>query len=142
MRAAAFVGALAAGLFAQTALADADIAGIWDFETGSYHSLGCRLTGTLSLERRADGGFVCALDVKETCVSGRVIDTRQACQADQQGDALSIVSTLLSVSPPDTLYYPDDFALTILSPYRMQGRLSFADVEASATFFRRDGVIS
>lgn len=141
--AARVIAGLAMALWsASPSWADPNIAGLWDFEAGPYHSQSCRLIGTLHLTPRGEGRFDCAMQVKESCADGRVIDTEQTCEAEQDDTALVIISTLLSVNPPDAVYFPDDFDLTIMSATRMEGELAFADVIAPATFFRRLGIVS
>lgn len=119
-----------------------DISGAWGLETTArFHDGDCRLDGDAEIALRPEGGYACELKVVQSCLTGRVIQTRQRCSAEQTGDRVRIVSEIESVDPEGWPYYADNFRLTILHAGRMDGVLD-SIVSAPVTFFRRDGPVA
>jgi len=127
--------AIAAPAFSQTnRAAPANISGAWSFQTQTYAN-GCRMFGKMTIRPDANGRHVCTFATEEHCPD-IVAKAQESCTALRNGGALSIKSTVLSVSPK-VGYDPDDFDLKIDSSSYMSGTMrSFHS--APVEFFRGD----
>lgn len=145
--------ALAALMFAapiagaqENASADsADILGNWTFQTKSYRSGQCLMTGTMRLSSHPeDGVYKCELTAVEVCsLWGRSV-VLQSCAARRFGNQVSIrsnIEEMLEQKFEGLVYVPDNFTLTIQSPERMFGALVSA-VTAPVEFRRSEEGIS
>ncbi|MGD2134024.1 MAG: hypothetical protein PVI23_14615 [Maricaulaceae bacterium] len=136
---------------AQSIGAEADISGYWEFETKRY-DYGCKMTGEMTIApAETEGEYVGELIAREKC-DGITLETgeifgpveyyaEQTVVATRDGEALTIVSTLVRIDPPSTSYWPDDFVLEIIDGALMMGELRSADI-APVAFFRGDAPIA
>ncbi|MGD2134022.1 MAG: hypothetical protein PVI23_14605 [Maricaulaceae bacterium] len=120
---AAFCGDDARG---QDLAPNVDIAGVWTLQTKVFQGV-CRMTGALTLDPTgAPNEYVGRLEAHQRCV---LDDWRedtlavQSVRAVRDGDHLSIVSTIESVTPGTGPYAPDNFELTIVDGALMSGEL-------------------
>jgi hypothetical protein len=127
--------AIAAPAFSQPShTAPANVSGAWSFQTQTYGD-GCRMFGKMTIRPDASGRHVCTFSTEEHCPD-IVARAQESCTAQRNGAALSIKSTVLSVSPK-VGYDPDDFDLKIDSSSYMTGQMkSFHS--APVEFFRGD----
>jgi hypothetical protein len=134
--AAAFLSvAIAAPAFSQpNRAAPANITGAWTFQTQAYAD-GCRMFGKMTIRPDANGRHICTFSTEEHCPD-IVAKAQESCTAQRNGAALSITSTVLSVSPK-VGYEPDDFDLKIDNSSYMTGTMNSFH-SAPVEFFRGD----
>lgn len=126
--------AIVAPAFSQTNRAAPNISGAWSFQTQTYAD-GCRMFGKMTIRPDANGRHVCTFTTEEHCPD-IVAKAQESCTATRTGAALSIKSTVLSVSPK-VGYDPDDFDLKVDNSSYMAGTMkSFHS--APVEFFRGD----
>ncbi|MGD2134021.1 MAG: hypothetical protein PVI23_14600 [Maricaulaceae bacterium] len=103
----------------------ADIAGVWVFQSEPYN-LNCIMAGQLQLAPTgAPDDFEGVLLTVERCPAGSVnareLATEQEVRAQRSGNRLRIDSTIVQVSPANTVYFEDNFRLRIIDGSLMQG---------------------
>lgn len=122
----ALIALLALALFAAPAAAqgDARILGGWVFETGPHPINGCIMTGAATISPGHSANQMRAAMRTETrCPDDEreVTTATEDCIVARNGAELAIACTLVSASSGN--YVADGFALRILSPTAMEGRL-------------------
>ncbi|MBU6372536.1 MAG: hypothetical protein KJS97_07360 [Alphaproteobacteria bacterium] len=116
------------------------VLGGWVFETAVYKG-SCRMKGEMSIRPAPQPNrYTCSFVATETC-EGLKVRADQSCTAVKEGKTLTIKATILKLTPPDILYTPDDWSLTIVDSSKMIGELRSADI-APVTFYRGMGAIS
>lgn len=144
--AAAFAGAAHAQSGGSSSLgATADISGTWSFRTTDYYNFGCRMDGQVVLQPTDEEGvYACFMVAEENCpgVGRGLYIARQTCQGDRNGAELRITSEVVTVNPPTTSYYPDNFSVTIIDDAEMLGRLLSYELDTSVEFYRGPGPVS
>lgn len=137
---AAALLAIAAGADSRPALKPGEtaLAGAWRFETERF-GFGCTIAGDMILRPIGGGRYDCSFVAVETCGEAK-FTAKQVCTAVQEGEAVRIEASVISVSPPVS-YAPDNWLLRVVGPNEMKGELRSAAV-APATFYRADPAIS
>lgn len=142
MRAAllgALLAAVAGAALAQPRAEAPSVVGSWRFETALYDAdgdgRGCRMSGDMTIARGPTANtYACRFIATESCPWGRW-SAEQTCTATRTGDQLTIESEIVRLTPPNTSYAPDNWALTIRSSDLMTGELRSADI--AGVQFRR-----
>jgi hypothetical protein len=99
----------------------ANVVGAWTFQTQTYAD-GCKMYGELVIQPNASGKHICTFKTEEHCPD-ILAKAQESCTAQRNGATLAIKSTVLSVSPPNIGYDPDDFELKIENSARMTGMM-------------------
>lgn len=117
----------------------ARLTGRWQFASEEGYNGACRMTGHIRFTPIEDepGQYVCALTAHEDCSPYNAHVAKQSCAARVTGQRVTIVSTLLEVTPPSPSYRPDNFVLLQHSDDIMNGTLWFGSTRADIVFERR-----
>jgi len=112
------------------------LAGRWTFETSIATARNCIIAGEALLTPAATRGeYRVEMRAVETCATGHVWRSVQACTATTRGRTINVDCTLVSAEPSN--YAADDFVLELRAPGLMEGSLvSTWDAPAR---WRRDG---
>jgi len=130
-------------LLAAPAMADANVAGHWNFEANVEAD--CDFGGTAFLEKTGETTFKGELTARQSCPElPEDYLVRQACDASRIGNQLSVRCRIVEFVNgfESEFYFPDNFTLTIESSARMHGALVSAGRARPAEWVRDEGGIS
>ena len=134
---------IALPVFAETEVADTNIAGHWTFEANIAEE--CDFGGQAYLEKTGEDRFKGEVTARQSCI-GLEEDylVRQECSASQLGNQLSVRCRIVEfVNGNDSqFYYPDNFTLTIESSERLHGALVSSGMAKPAEWVRAERGIS
>jgi hypothetical protein len=128
---------------AQDAPTEANIAGQWSFTADIRNE--CSFGGTANLQHIGNNKYKGELTARQSCLSlPEDYLVRQQCDASVSGNQVSVRCTIAEFINgfESEYYYPDNFALTIVSSDRLFGSLVSAGAPNPAEWKRAEGGIS
>lgn len=128
---------------AQDAPTEANIAGQWSFTANIRNE--CSFGGTANLQHIGNNKYKGELTARQSCISlPEDYLVRQQCDASVSGNQVSVRCTIAEFINgfESEYYYPDNFALTIVSTDRLFGSLVSAGAPNPAEWKRAEGGIS
>lgn len=128
---------------AQNAPTATNIAGQWSFTADIRNE--CSFGGTANLQHIGNNKYKGELTARQSCISlPEDYLVRQQCDASVSGNQVSVRCNIAEFINgfESEYYYPDNFALTIVSSERLFGSLVSAGAPNPAEWKRAEGGIS